>query len=63
MAMPIKPTPRLDAQETERFFEIISERLGKPSYKKGDPAKLELARQKAREWEFSRAKGHHLKAS
>lgn len=54
MAAPIRPTPRLDAQETERFFEIVSERLGKPSYRKGDPAKLELARQKAREHALSR---------
>ena len=53
MAMPINPTPRLNADETERFLDMMSQNLDKPSYRKADASKLEIARQRAREHALS----------
>jgi hypothetical protein len=54
MAMPINPTPRLNHEESERFLEMVAKNLDRPSCRKADPAKLEIARQRAREHALSR---------
>jgi len=54
MAMPIHPTPKLNARETGCFLKRVEEGLKTKAYPVGDPAKLEQARLKVLEYATSR---------
>jgi len=54
MAMPIHPTPKLNARETESFLKRVEEGLKTKAYPVGDPAKLEQLRVKVLEYAASR---------
>ena len=47
MAKQIRPTPRLDEKQTEKFLTIVENDLAKPVGEKCDPKRLEAARKKA----------------
>jgi hypothetical protein len=49
MALPINPTPILDEEESKRFLLKVAAEITIPSYKNGDPDRLEQARIKAME--------------
>ena len=56
MATLINPTPILDEEEFEQFLRKVEKNVHTPSYRQGNPDRLEMVRQRIIEDAISRKK-------